>query len=98
MAEYSQFCISYAMALRLLTGYPVYYLGDGHAIVKSPDGWLDEAGIRTLEEIAGDWGITTELYKLTALDYRLNAKFINGPDWIDVIAVATKQVEELELQ
>jgi hypothetical protein len=95
MADYRWFCISYALALRLLTGYPMYYVGSGHAVVKSPDGWLDEAGVRSIEEIAEDWNISTELYELGTGDYAQLAKYLNLPGWEETVTAARAQVENL---
>jgi hypothetical protein len=43
----------YAAAVHHVTGLPVYFLGGGHAIMKSPKGWLDEAGIHPVERDRG---------------------------------------------
>jgi hypothetical protein len=65
--EYQWYCLDYALAVHEITQLPVYmFTCCTHVVLKHPDGWLDEAGIRTLADIGWDWCVPNpELRKLS---------------------------------
>ncbi len=96
--DYTQHCCLYAAAMHHVTGLPVYFLGGGHAIMKSPQGWLDEAGIRPMEEIAAWWGLEPTLDELEEFDYKWLGEMYHGiPGWDEAVAIAREQATRLSL-
>ncbi len=95
--DYNHHCCMYAAAMHHVTGLPVYYLGGGHAVMETPKGWLDEAGIHPLSEIAAYWNLREELDKLD--EFSLNmllygshgvSGYLDIPGWDEVVADARK--------
>jgi hypothetical protein len=97
LENYSFLCITYAYALRELRGFPLFILGGGHIVAKSPLGWMDEAGVRPIEAIAEDWGLNSDVDEFNESDYKDFVEWTHHGDWKDAVAQAQTQLRTLGL-
>jgi hypothetical protein len=96
--EYKHHCCMYAAAAHLVTGYPIYFMGGGHAVLKTPQGWLDETGLCDLAAVATYWGIETYLDE--AGDYgqeHMVESYKEVPTWDELVQEAREQKARLGL-
>jgi len=96
--RYEEHCCFYAAAAHHVTGYPAYFLGCTHVILKSPQGWFDEIGIRPIEEIAADWNeggkipfVLGDVVECTEFDYKWLRTYHGIEGWDEIVAKARKQ-------